>query len=498
MEMLRRRCALRSNDYTEALVEHLDVLVVGAGLSGIAAGYYLQAKCPGRSYAIVERRSTLGGTWDLFRYPGVRSDSEMFTLGYSFNPWRDPKAIVDGQTILAYLRDTAHSFGVDRCIRYGWEVCGAEWSSDEARWTVQLRESSTGALRQMSCTFLLVCTGYYRYDRGYTPEFEGLERFCGRIVHPQQWSEDVDYSHKKVVVIGSGATAITLVPALAKRAAHVTMLQRSPSYVVPLPATDRVATRIHRALPAPLAGSVNRWRNIALSSFFVWYCSKKPEQVRKRLLSIAIRKVGAETVREHFSPSYFPWEQRLCVAPDGDLFKAVRGGNVSIVTDSIRSFTETGILLKSGAEVAADLVVTATGLRLELMGNVSLKVDGESVDPADALTYRGAMLSGIPNLALCLGYAKASWTLKCELICQYACRLINHMDRKGYRQCRPQADPAGAVAPWLDLESGYIRRAVHRFPKQGSRAPWRAFQNYGADWIGLRMGSLEDGVLSFS
>ncbi len=476
-------------------MEHIDVIVVGAGLSGIAAGYHLQTKCPRRSYAILEARGAIGGTWDLFRYPGIRSDSDMYTLGYSFRPWRGAKAIADGPAILEYVRDTAREFGIDRKIRFDHRVEKASWSSDAARWTLEVRTAS-GEIVRMTCNFLLMCSGYYDYDKGYTPDFEGIDRFRGRVVHPQKWTDDVEYAGKRVVVIGSGATAVTLVPELAKRAAHVTMLQRSPTYVVSLPAVDRVAGFLARKLPEHVAYDVTRWKNVAIGMAMYNLSRRFPKRM-KRFLVGAVRKNLRDRVDvdAHFTPTYDPWDQRLCFVPDGDLFETLRDGRAEVVTDRIAKFVEKGIRLESGKTLEADLVVMATGLRISLLGKVELTVDGKRIDVAKTLTYKGTMFSDVPNLAVALGYTNASWTLKCDLSCEFACRMLNEMDKRGQRIVVARRRGEVDESPILDFSSGYIQRALDQLPKQGSKSPWRLYQNYLLDLLTLRYARIEDDVI---
>ena len=476
--------------------QHVDVLVVGAGLSGIAAGYHLQAGAPGKTYAILESREAIGGTWDLFRYPGIRSDSDMFTLGYGFRPWPEAKAIADGPSILQYVKDTAREYGIDRHIRFNHRVVRAAWSSDEQRWTVEAQRTDTGETVRLTCGFLFTCTGYYRYDQGYTPELPGIERFGGQVVHPQHWTDDVEYAGKKVVVIGSGATAVTLVPAMARDAEHVTMLQRSPSYVVSLPNEDPIGKLIRRVLPERLAHRVVRWKNVLITMGSYQLSRRRPQLMRK-LLRRGVERALPEgyDVDTHFNPRYNPWDQRICLVPDGDLFKAIGSGRASIVTDRIETFTETGIRLASGQTLEADLIVTATGLNMLLLGGLEIAVDGQVVDPAKTLTYRGMMVSGVPNMALAIGYTNASWTLKCDLICQYVARLLNHMDQHGYKQATPRPGPQDVpAAPFLELTSGYVQRSVDLFPRQGARAPWRVMQNYVRDIGLIRRGDIEEGM----
>jgi monooxygenase len=476
-------------------MEHIDVIVVGAGLSGIAAGYHLQTKCPRRSYAILEARDAIGGTWDLFRYPGIRSDSDMYTLGYSFRPWRGAKAIADGPAILEYVRDTARELGIDRKIRFNHRVEKASWSSDAARWTLEVRTAS-GEIVRMTCSFLLMCSGYYDYDKGYTPEFEGIDRFRGRVVHPQKWTDDVEYAGKRVVVIGSGATAVTLVPELAKRAAHVTMLQRSPTYVVSLPAVDRIAGFLARKLPEQVAYDATRWKNVAIG-MAMYNLSRRFPKPMKRFLVGAVRKSLGERVDvdAHFTPTYDPWDQRLCFVPDGDLFETLKDGRAEVVTDRIAKFVERGIELESGKTLEADLVVMATGLRISLLGKVELTVDGKRIDVAKTLTYKGTMFSDVPNLAVALGYTNASWTLKCDLSCEFACRMLNEMEKRGQRIVVARRRGDVEESPIIDFSSGYIQRALDQLPKQGSKSPWRLYQNYLLDLLTLRYARIEDDVI---
>lgn len=480
-------------------LEHLDVLIVGAGLSGIGAGYHLQSECPGKSYAILEARERSGGTWDLFRYPGIRSDSDMYTLGYSFRPWEDAKSIADGPSILRYVRQTAGDHGIDRKIRFGHRVVRAEWSSADARWTVEAEREDTRETVRLTCGFLFTCSGYYRYDEGYTPDFQGTERFAGRIVHPQKWTEDIDYEGKHVVVIGSGATAVTLIPALAERAAHVTMLQRSPSYVVSLPGEDPAAKLLRRLLGAKAAYSIVRWKNVLVTMLVFQLSRRRPGFVRNLVRRGVERRlpVGYD-IDTHFKPSYNPWDQRMCLVPDGDLFEAISAERASVVTDQIDTFTERGIRLRSGAELDADLIVTATGLNLLALGGMQLVVDGDEVDVSETMSYKGMMLSGVPNLAIAFGYTNASWTLKADLTCAYVCRLLNHMDEHRYVQCTPSNDdPSIEEQPFIDFSSSYVQRSIEQFPKQGSKAPWRLYQNYALDILALKFGAVEDGAMRF-
>jgi monooxygenase len=481
------------------LESHVDVLIVGAGLSGIGAAYTLQRDCPAKSYAILEGRERIGGTWDLFRYPGIRSDSDMYTLGYSFRPWVQGKAIADGSTILEYINETAADSGIDKKIRFGHRVKRASWSSQQALWTVEAEHGERVELLTITCSFLFVCGGYYSYAGGYTPQFAGQERFRGPIIHPQQWPEDLAYAGKRVVVIGSGATAVTLVPALAQQAAHVTMLQRSPTYVVAAPNHDKIAHWLRGHLPSQWAYSLVRWRNILFSIVFFRLCKSRPERMKQWIIKNVQKGLGAGfDVDTHFTPRYNPWDQRMCLVPDGDLFASINQGKASVVTEEIDGFTETGVKLRSGAEIAADIIVTATGLNLIALGGINLTVDGRPIDPGKTLNYRGTMFSGIPNLAAVFGYTNASWTLKAELTCQYICRLLNYMERKGLKICQPEnADASMNEEPWLNLSSGYIQRAADQLPKQGSKMPWKLHQNYVLDVMSLRFGSLDDGVMKF-
>jgi cation diffusion facilitator CzcD-associated flavoprotein CzcO len=487
---------------TEAM-EHFDILIVGAGLSGIGAGYHLQQKCPTKSYVILEGRDCIGGTWDLFRYPGIRSDSDMYTLGYSFRPWTEPKAIADGPRILNYVRETAAQNGIDRKIRFNHRVKRVSWSSEAARWTVEAeRRAGEGAAEivRFTCNFLFMCSGYYRYEEGYTPEFAGAADFEGQIVHPQKWPENLDYAGKRVVVIGSGATAVTLVPELAKTAAQVTMLQRSPTYVVARPAEDALANKLRRNLSAKLAYHLIRWRNVLFGMYFFQLCRRKPERAKQLILGGITMALGPDyDIGTHFTPRYNPWEQRLCLVPDGDLFKSIREKRASVVTNQIDTFTNHGIRLKDGSELEADIIITATGLILQVLGGVEVSVDGRNVDFATTLSYKGMMYSDVPNLAATLGYTNASWTLKCDLTCEYACRLINYMDRHGFRQCLPHnLDPSIEALPALDFSSGYVQRSITKLPKQGSKRPWRLYQNYALDIVSLRYGKVDDGVMQYS
>ena len=480
--------------------EHFDVLIIGAGLSGVGAARHLQMHCPDRSYAILEGRSSIGGTWDLFRYPGIRSDSDMYTLGYSFKPWEEQKAIADGPSILKYVRDTAHENDIERHVRFGHTATRASWSTAAARWTLEVERGNTKERVGITCNFLFMCSGYYRYDKGFTPDFAGVETFAGRVVHPQQWTDDVTYAGKRVVVIGSGATAVTLVPELAKKAAHVTMLQRSPTYIVARPSEDALANKLRRWLPAKLAYSLTRWKRVLLGIYIFQRCRREPEKIKRMIVGGARMALGsAYDVAKHFTPRYNPWDQRLCLAPDGAFCASSRSGRASVATDEIERFTETGIQLKSGTHLEADIIVTATGLNLQVLGGLQLTVDGVPVDLAKTMNYKGLMFSGVPNLASSSGYTNASWTLKCDLTCEYVCRLLNHMKKRGIKQCTPHnTDPSITEQPWVSFSSSYFARAMHLFPKQGSKAPWKLYQNYPKDIMLLRYGRLDDGALKFA
>jgi monooxygenase len=483
----------------EGSPEHLDVLIVGAGLSGVGAAWHLQDRCPGKSYAILEARGDLGGTWDLFRYPGIRSDSDMHTLGYRFRPWTREKSITDGDSILEYVRQTAHDSGIDGKIRFHHRVLSAEWSNAEARWTVEAERTDNGERVSLTCDFLWTCSGYYRYDEGYTPEFEGVDRFAGPVIHPQHWPEDLDYAGKRVVVIGSGATAVTLVPAMAEEAAHVTMLQRSPTYIASLPAEDRLASALRRRLPDRVAYAIVRWKNVLIQTAFYQLSRRRPEMVKRFIRKGVERSLPpGYDIDKHFKPPYNPWDQRMCLVPDGDLFKAISAGGASVVTDRIATFTERGIELESGEELEADVIVTATGLNLLFLGGMRLTVDGEAVDVPTKMTYKGMMLSGVPNLAFTVGYTNASWTLKADLTSEYVCRLLNHMDAHGYHRCAPEVDPSVTEQPLLDFTSGYVMRSLDQFPKQGSKEPWKLRQNYVFDIRTIRRGPIDDGAMRFS
>lgn len=480
--------------------EHLDVLIVGAGISGIGAAHHLQDRCPTRSYAIFEARGDIGGTWDLFRYPGIRSDSDMHTLGYRRRPWTAAKSIADGESILEYVRDTAREAGIEAKIRLHHRVVAAEWSSEEARWTVTAERSDSDEPVTVTCDFLFVCSGYFRYDQGYLPDFAGIERFGGETIHPQHWPEDLDYAGKRVVVIGSGATAMTLVPAMAEEAEQVTMLQRSPTYVVSLPGEDPIAKGLRRFLPDRAVYAIVRWKNVMLQLGSYRLSRRRPELMKKLLRRGLVNSLPpGYDVDTHFTPRYDPWDQRLCLVPDSDLFKAIASGKAEIATGQIETFTEKGIKLESGEELEADLIVTATGLNLLFLGGMRLAVDGVEPEIGKSFTYKGMMLDGVPNFAFTIGYTNASWTLKADLTAEFVCRLLNHMEAGRYDTCVPEAsDPSLTEEPLLDFTSGYVLRSLDKLPKQGSKEPWKLRQNYPVDLRTLRYGPLEDGAMRFS
>jgi len=479
-------------------VEQLDVVIVGAGISGVGAACYLASRLPQKSFAILEERECSGGTWDLFRYPGIRSDSDLHTYAYAFKPWLRDEAIADGPAILAYLREAARENGVDEHIRYRQRVLSASWSSENARWTVNVQPAD-GEAFIVQCSWLFIAAGYFRYDQGYLPHFEGLEQFAGPVVHPQHWPEDLDYAGRRVVIIGSGATAVTLLPAMAERAAHVTMLQRSPSYIISLPRHDPIAGLLARVLPARRAYELTRRKNVWLQRNLYRLSRSRPGLVRRLLRRGVERRLPPDfDVDTHFTPTYDPWDQRLCAVPDGDMFAAISEGRASVVTDHISRFTETGILLESGNELPADIVVTATGLDLQALGGIDVDVDGVPVDLADSLVYKSAMLSDVPNLAFVFGYTNSSWTLKVDLVCDYVCRVIAFMDERRYDACVPtNGDPQMQTRPFLDFSAGYVQRALDRFPRQGT-GPWEVLMSYRDDVRRLRDGAVDDGVLRFS
>jgi monooxygenase len=481
------------------MTEHLDVVIVGAGISGVSAAWHLQDRCPTKSYTILERRDDLGGTWDLFKYPGIRSDSDMFTLGFRFKPWRSAKSIADGADIKAYIKEAAVENRIDRHIRYRHRVVAADWSDPDNRWTLTVE--TDGQRYDITCSFLFACTGYYNYDEGYSPTFPGSEDFDGTIVHPQHWPDDLDYAGKKIVVIGSGATAITLIPALVNSGSgHVTMLQRSPTYIGSLPGVDPFAVRANRLLPDHLAHMANRWKAIAFSTFQYQLSRKAPAYMRKTLMTMAERRLPkGYDVEKHFGPRYNVWDQRLCLAPDGDFFRTIRHGKADVVTDTIDRFTKTGIKLASGEELQADIIITATGLNMQLLGGVRPSRNGVLMDLTSLMTYKGLMFSGVPNFAITFGYTNASWTLKADLVAEFVCRLLNYMDAKGFDTVEPQHPGADVdELPFMDFSPGYFQRSMHLLPKSGSRAPWRLKQNYIFDMRTIRRGKIADEGLRFS
>ena len=482
-------------------MNYFDVVIVGAGLSGIGAARQLQEKCPGKTFAILEGRSVIGGTWDLFRYPGIRSDSDMYTMGYDSKPWLNAKAIADGPSILAYVKEAATENDLLRHIKFEHCVKSAAWSSPDGRWTVTA-EGKDGREIQMACNVLFVCSGYYSYDGGYTPSFAGEESFKGAVIHPQAWPQNLDYAGKKVVIIGSGATAMTLVPAMATSAARVTMLQRTPTYVISLPAEDPIAKVLKAILPEKLAYRLIRWKNVQIQRYIYRQSRLDPQKMKRQLLGMVRKQLGPDfDIAKHFTPTYKPWDQRLCLVPDGDLFKAIKSGRAHVVTDEIERFTAEGVALKSGTTLPADIIVTATGLNMVVLGNIQFNVDGQRVNFPETYSYKGMMFSGVPNLIYTLGYINASWTLRSELVAEFVCRLINHLDDKAVHQCTPRLRPQDAAMQTRllieDFSPGYMQRAIHLFPKQGDHDPWRNTQNYVLDKQIIRNAPLEDGVLQF-
>ena len=477
---------------------YFDVLIIGAGISGISAARHLQMDCPNKTFAILEGRQSIGGTWDLFKYPGIRSDSDMYTLGFRFRPWTSTKAIADGPSIMNYLNETIDEYSIREKILFGQKVKKASWSSSEALWTLEVE--ANGQPVTYTCNFLSVCAGYYNYESGYLPDFSGMDTFKGQIVHPQKWTLDIDYTGKRVVVIGSGATAVTLVPEMAKKAAHVTMLQRSPTYIFSRPDEDKIANWMNKNLPLSIAYPVTRWKNVLLGMLFYSVSRKYPDFVKKLLIKGVKKELGeGHEVEKHFSPSYNPWDQRVCLVPNGDLFSVIKEGKASVVTEHIDRFVDKGLLLKSGKLLEADMIVTATGLNLQLMGGIDLSVDGKKLDMSKTVSYKSLMLSDIPNLSMAFGYTNASWTLKVDLTHQYICRLLNYMDSKGYRQCTPrQNDKSLELKPFSDFSAGYLQRQINNLPKQGSKKPWLLKQNYVFDLMNIRHGGIENNVLEFS
>ncbi|MEW6777316.1 MAG: NAD(P)/FAD-dependent oxidoreductase [Bdellovibrionota bacterium] len=478
---------------------HFDVLIIGAGISGVGAACHLSRECPEKSVAILERRKAMGGTWDLFRYPGIRSDSDMFTFGFNFRPWTNPKTLADGPSIKQYVIDTAREYGVDKKIHYGLKVTGATWSSKAQKWTVETVNEETGEKSEYTGAFLMLCTGYYNYDHGYKPDFPGEKNFGGQIIHPQHWPEDLDYAGKRVVIIGSGATAVTLLPAMADKTKHITMLQRSPTYMMSLPAKDPMALRLKGLLPEMAIYRLMRARNIAMQRFSFIAARNYPEQARRLLLRLARRQLGKNVDMRHFTPSYQPWDQRLCAMPNGDFFKAIRDGKASIATGKIKTFTKKGIQLESGEELSADIIITATGLDLQMMGGATLSVDGKTHKASDSMLYKSVLIENVPNAGIVTGYTNASWTLRADLVAEYVCRLLKHMDEKGYAAVTP-VDREGCKTSdtvFGTLNSGYVTRAADRLPKQGSSGPWKVTHDYFRDLVLLRRGAMEDECLRF-
>jgi len=479
---------------------HFNVIVVGAGISGIGAGYYLQKKCPNKSFVILEGRDNIGGTWDLFRYPGIRSDSDMNTMGFRFKPWMGVKSIADGPSILSYLHETVKENDLNKKIHFNQWVNEASWSSRDSQWTVQVKNKKTQELQDITCDFLFLCGGYYNYEEGYTPHFAGRENFLGQIIHPQKWPKNLDYKNKKVVVIGSGATAVTIIPTMAEEAAHVTMLQRSPTYFLSAPDEDPVGNFLRKFISSKLTYKLVRWKNIRFQWWFFQKCRKFPKKVKEFLIKQVREALGPNyDIETHFTPKYNPWEQRMCLVPNGDFFNAINAGKASVITDHIDRFTKKGIKLKSGGEVKADLIVTATGLNLEVCNGIKLEVDNNEVDISKTMTYKGMMFSDVPNLVATFGYTNASWTLRADLTSEYVCRLLNFMDKKGYANCCPRtAEHVEQDGDWLDFTSGYVKRSMHKFPKQGSRDPWRNTQNFPKDVLAIRWGNIDNKELKFT
>ena len=479
---------------------HFNVIVVGAGISGIGAGYYLQKKCPNKSFVILEGRDNIGGTWDLFRYPGIRSDSDMNTMGFRFKPWMGVKSIADGPSILSYLHETVKENDLNKKIHFNQWVNEASWSSRDSQWTVQVENKKTQELQDFTCDFLFLCGGYYNYEEGYTPHFAGRENFLGQIIHPQKWPKNLDYKNKKVVVIGSGATAVTIIPTMAEEAAHVTMLQRSPTYFLSAPDEDPVGNFLRKFISSKLTYKLVRWKNIRFQWWFFQKCRKFPKKVKEFLINQVREALGPNyDIDTHFTPKYNPWDQRLCLVPNGDFFNAINAGKASVITDHIDRFTKKGIKLKSGGEVEADLIVTATGLNLEVCNGIKLEVDNNEVDISKTMTYKGMMFSDVPNLVATFGYTNASWTLRADLTSEYVCRLLNFMDKKGYANCCPRtAEHVEPDGDWLDFTSGYVKRSMHKFPKQGSRDPWRNTQNFPKDVLAIRWGNIDNKELKFT
>ena len=477
---------------------HKDVVIVGAGISGIGAAYNLQKSCKAKSFAIIEGRSDLGGTWDLFKYPGIRSDSDMHTLGFRFKPWINDKSIADGPSILNYLNETTDEYNIREKILFNHKVKSANWISAESVWELEVHDDNN-SINKFTCNFLFMCGGYYSYDKPHHPDFNDQESFNGKVIHPQFWDESLDYANKNIIVIGSGATAVTLVPALAETAKHVVMLQRSPSYVIAAPESDAINLKLKKFLPLKLAYFITRWKNILLTYLMFYFARSYPQKVKTRLINLVKEELGNDyDVDKHFTPSYKPWDQRMCLVPDGDLFESIKKGTASVVTDHIDKFNEDGILLQSGEELKADIIITATGIELNVLADITINIDGRKVEPHNHLAYKGMMLGGVPNLAFSFGYVNASWTLRADLTAEYVCRVINQMDKEGVSVCMPQEDPAAeAEDDYIDFTSGYVQRALDRLPQQGKKAPWRNYQNYLLDIFYVRIWKLKDSTLRF-
>ncbi len=480
------------------MTEHFEVLIVGAGLSGIGAAYYIQEKYRSESYAILEARVSMGGTWDFFKYPGLRSDSDMYTFGFPFHPWENPKAIADGPSILEYIKDTAKTFQIDKKIRYGHRVVEIEWSTEIKKWTLTIKIQGEESSIQMTCSFLMMCCGYYSYEKAYTPEFKGIEAFEGEVLHPQFWDDSLDYSDKTIVIIGSGATAITLVPELAKKARRVTMLQRSPTYILNSPSEDLIANTLKRILPKKWAHHLVRWKNILLSIFVYTWSRKAPKSLSRLLKKGVKSSLGDKFNEKDFSPKYHPWDQRLCLVPDNDFFEAMKQNKAFVETDTIAAFNTRGIETTSGKQLDADIIVTATGLKIQVIGGATIKIDGNEIDTSKLLAYRGVMFSGVPNFGVAIGYTNASWTLKCDLNCRFVSKLLNHMKENNFEVVIPNFDHEKyGTERLLDFDAGYILRAEDVLPKQGSESPWKVHQNYIKDLLALNYVNLNDQHLDY-
>ena len=475
---------------------HKDVIVVGAGISGIAAGYNLKKSCPNKSFSILEGRESIGGTWDLFKYPGIRSDSDMHTLGFRFKPWIHDKSIADGPSIMEYLHETVNEYKLEDNILLNHKVDSANWNSENSSW--ELRIKVNDEIQDMTCNFLFLCGGYYSYTKPHSPKFKNQESFTGQIIHPQFWDESLDYKDKKIAVIGSGATAITIVPAIAEKAEHVVMIQRSPTYVVSGPSEDTINKFLRKILPVRITYFLIRWKNILYQSFTFFMARKYPERTKNKILDLAKNEIGIDDVNQHFTPSYKPWDQRICLVPDSDLFNAINNKKASVVTDTINEFQSDGILLDSGKKIEADIIITATGIELNSLNDINVTIDDIKVNANERLTYKGMMLSGVPNFAISFGYVNASWTLRADLTCEYVCRLINLMDKKGVKCCEPIEDKsAHGDDQLIDFTSGYFQRGLNQMPKQGNKAPWKNYQNYLKDIFAVRLFSIKDSNLNF-